>query len=1109
MSGSFQAFLFISPSFLVQMAIELCQMLWTAHWMNRYLAEGLTEEETMKMVFKRVKGSGSTLSSAASSVDTSAQFSEVLGAAESSGAGVPSERSQTQALGELLPYETPVPGGQHSLPPESDMASKLLAAAQLAATPHPQGSPAHFGTSTDGTGIGIGEGTAGQGQGAGGTSAGMDSSEDLPGWLWSYERARSTLLCAEEAYVEAEAGQGGTHSQWGEAALGLATDAASFSEWATRLLDAGATWEQLRDAALVPAALRTQTGMEPEPDLYASPTASPLPTPSATGTPTATPRAKGRKQRKGSGLAAIPRTSSSVGLAAGESAPFGPSAGMVDDEVRTPAGVDEDDDAGGELPPGPAAPHMSSAVQATGTGQAAAAYRPVHAKHPTARWVRTCAANYAYTAELAVALCAEYKIRFKKEIEATAHALWLLENVPPFPDRWSALAVPAPPPPGTPSADQPVAHDGTSGMSVEVDEEAQPKPARKRSKRNAEGDASILESAASPRGRKRKTAMPKHKTAASTGGTGSTLQTDFFPRFAPDAEAEQAGCFKLLTYSGAGKGRRTSVDSALKVGEETFYACRSLPPGCTPVPLAMFPPFWGPDAVQTYRDFYNGAKIAFADYTVRPAPAWLRTQRSGEASFLASLHAVPTTISQALSRIDRVALAAARNAQRIRAASGAADAVEPATARAVPAPASASSASSASASASDTGYGSDTEGATAGQDTAEGAGGHKRSSVGADSELAKGWVGGGVGTLALKSKRRAKKVPEAVAPLRDYRIKFLANRSAAHGIPATTIVDSRGNMRMALQLRALQRAAEDVSQRATAAAAQAAALSAQDAGVTTTVNSSVTADFSGPGVAGTSGIAGGGLDEVDLSFTVHVHSSAPSSSSAGHGAGHAGTSGLASAALAATSTLRAAAAAIEHDTALGGDGHVTFAALPASVMGVDGASPAPLQVHDRDAGSGSKKKRGKRGQAPQEWSGLEGGSTTEKLSSALQAFPLSTVQPITSSGGSAAAQPAPIISQADGGGTAIPVPKPRVWLSMGISETAERRRLLAMRDEEMASWVASVQNAAKQAAGLSSAEGEGVLGEQENIAGAARASGDKGATVKQKVPRSVVSAGAR
>jgi len=102
------------------------------------------------------------------------------------------------------------------------------------------------------------------------------------------------------------------------------------------------------------------------------------------------------------------------------------------------------------------------------------------------------------------------------------------------------------------------------------------------------------------------------------------------------------------------------------LAEGEYWAVEGIPPGCTPVPLAMFPQFRQPNAVAAYRAFYQGAKAAFSDYTRRAPPEWLRLHVAGDAGAIADLHPVPATLNQVLLMVDRVHAKASRQAERAR-----------------------------------------------------------------------------------------------------------------------------------------------------------------------------------------------------------------------------------------------------------------------------------------------------------------------------------------------------------------------------------------------------------------------------------------------------------
>jgi hypothetical protein len=56
-------------------------------------------------------------------------------------------------------------------------------------------------------------------------------------------------------------------------------------------------------------------------------------------------------------------------------------------------------------------------------------YKPTHAKHPSAIWVRDCAGNYDWTFALLCALCDEYRHRYGRQ-HATERLLMPLSEVP-------------------------------------------------------------------------------------------------------------------------------------------------------------------------------------------------------------------------------------------------------------------------------------------------------------------------------------------------------------------------------------------------------------------------------------------------------------------------------------------------------------------------------------------------------------------------------------------------------------------------------------------------------------------------------------------------------
>lgn len=60
-------------------------------------------------------------------------------------------------------------------------------------------------------------------------------------------------------------------------------------------------------------------------------------------------------------------------------------------------------------------------------------FRPVHAHHPCAKWVRETAGNYLYCAKLAYELAQEFRFRYPKKgaHECEKHAHWLLCTLPP------------------------------------------------------------------------------------------------------------------------------------------------------------------------------------------------------------------------------------------------------------------------------------------------------------------------------------------------------------------------------------------------------------------------------------------------------------------------------------------------------------------------------------------------------------------------------------------------------------------------------------------------------------------------------------------------------
>ncbi len=59
-------------------------------------------------------------------------------------------------------------------------------------------------------------------------------------------------------------------------------------------------------------------------------------------------------------------------------------------------------------------------------------FRPCHIHHPCAVWVRESADNYIFTANLAIALADEFRVRYPKRgpHACEAHAHWLLDNLP-------------------------------------------------------------------------------------------------------------------------------------------------------------------------------------------------------------------------------------------------------------------------------------------------------------------------------------------------------------------------------------------------------------------------------------------------------------------------------------------------------------------------------------------------------------------------------------------------------------------------------------------------------------------------------------------------------
>lgn len=57
-------------------------------------------------------------------------------------------------------------------------------------------------------------------------------------------------------------------------------------------------------------------------------------------------------------------------------------------------------------------------------------YKKTHQNHPTAKWVRESTGNYKFTAELGLALCAEYTHRYGKIHATQKHLEWLSGNIP-------------------------------------------------------------------------------------------------------------------------------------------------------------------------------------------------------------------------------------------------------------------------------------------------------------------------------------------------------------------------------------------------------------------------------------------------------------------------------------------------------------------------------------------------------------------------------------------------------------------------------------------------------------------------------------------------------
>lgn len=72
------------------------------------------------------------------------------------------------------------------------------------------------------------------------------------------------------------------------------------------------------------------------------------------------------------------------------------------------------------------APHSATRPEEPG-------FRPCHIHHPCARWVREASGNYLWAAQLACALADEYEYRWpgRGSHQCKAHAIWLLEHLPP------------------------------------------------------------------------------------------------------------------------------------------------------------------------------------------------------------------------------------------------------------------------------------------------------------------------------------------------------------------------------------------------------------------------------------------------------------------------------------------------------------------------------------------------------------------------------------------------------------------------------------------------------------------------------------------------------
>lgn len=67
-------------------------------------------------------------------------------------------------------------------------------------------------------------------------------------------------------------------------------------------------------------------------------------------------------------------------------------------------------------------------------------YRKTHFNHPTSKWIRQTPPNYTYACSLALALCREYSLRYKKVHKCQARILWLASH---FPSSFCSDPIPA------------------------------------------------------------------------------------------------------------------------------------------------------------------------------------------------------------------------------------------------------------------------------------------------------------------------------------------------------------------------------------------------------------------------------------------------------------------------------------------------------------------------------------------------------------------------------------------------------------------------------------------------------------------------------------------